>query len=68
MSVNVDVFVLPFAIFCDENGLSLMQGRALAEQIGEALEYAAEDRRDNLPLELVDDDNEDSFQESSRDA
>lgn len=38
-----------FAIFCDENELTLEQGRQLAEQLGTALADVAEERAAYLP-------------------
>lgn len=47
--------VVGFAMYCDEKGLTLMQGYRLAEDIGDELEFAAEDRRNHLPQEMIDD-------------
>lgn len=52
----VEDLMTAFAMYCDENGLTLTQGRGLAEEIGEQLQYAAEERRDYLPPEMVEDD------------
>lgn len=58
MIVNVDQFVTPLVIYCDENGLSLRQGRDLAEWVADELLGAAEERRGYLPPELIDDEGE----------
>lgn len=54
MIVDVDSFVVPFVIFCDDNGLSLSRGKEVAEMVAEELLSAADDRRYTLPPELVD--------------
>lgn len=47
--------VVAFAIYCDENNLTLMQGYSLAEDIGDEMEFAADNRRNYLPSEMIDD-------------
>lgn len=45
---------IAFNMYCDDNRLSAEQGDALAEEIGEALAAAADDRRNYLPPDLLD--------------
>lgn len=44
---------IAFAIYCDENGLTLHEGRDLAERISGELENSADDRVSYLPPEMA---------------
>lgn len=52
MSYDSDMAVA-FAMYCDDNKLSLQEGIDLAERVGEAIAGAADDRRAYLPAELL---------------
>ena len=43
-----------FAMYCDENGLTLQEGRDLAERLSDELEHTADERASYLPPEKVD--------------
>lgn len=45
----VEQLSVSFAIYCDENGLTLDEGRNLADRIGSELESSADDRAAYLP-------------------
>lgn len=49
----VEDSAIAFAMYCDENGLTLQEGRDLAERIGGELENTADDRISYLPPEKV---------------
>lgn len=42
---------ISFAMYCDENGLTMSEGVTLAGNLGSALYFTAEDREANLSLQ-----------------
>lgn len=43
---------LAFAMYCDDNELTMAEGEELSDRISDALAFVAEDRQEYLPARL----------------